>query len=102
MFEFLNKKKTEPGQVASALSAGLGGKPKRNELTILTNDGDTIGISIAWDKPDRKGILLPWTDFYKWFFGRESYSYVLRWKDGETMIRREDIKRFTVQIVDAV
>ena len=39
MFEFLNKKKTEPGQVASALSAGLGGKPKRNELTILTNDG---------------------------------------------------------------
>lgn len=98
MFEFLKKKKTEPVQVASELSARLGDNPKRNKLRVYLQNGDVI----AWWIDDWKGevIIQPWIRFYKWYFGRKSDSFVMRWKAGETMIRRDDIKRFDVTITD--
>lgn len=105
MFEFLKKKKTEPVQVASEppkaaeLSAGLGSKPKRNMMLITMKDGAQFSLWLDnWEGANR---VSPWREFYRWYFGRKSNSYVIRWRDGERMIRRKDIKRFEVTVVDA-
>lgn len=99
MFEFFKNEKMEPVQVASALSAGFGGKPKTNKLKIwFENGGETSWWVTPWTGTER---IEPWKDFYRWWFGRDSESYVMRWEKGETMIRRKDIKRFSVKIIEA-
>ena len=99
MFELLSKKKAEPVQVASELSAGLGRKPKINRLRVWLADGEVISWSVTnWTSTER---ITPWREFYRWWFGRVSESYIMQWDCGETMIRRADIKRFSVEIIEA-
>lgn len=69
---------------------------KKNELMIRMRDGNTL----CWYYDDWQGKskIEPWKHFYKWFFGRSSQEFIVKYDIGETMIRREDIIRFTVHI----
>ena len=72
-------------------------KEPANTLTIVMKDGHTL----AWTTTSTLTSMVPnapWVDFYKWYFGRESDEYVMRYASGETMFKREDIKRFIVTI----
>lgn len=66
-------------------------------LTITMIDGSKQ----SWTAEPYAGTsrVEAWKDFYRWYFGRPASStYIQRYKDGETMIRREDIRLFNVQI----
>lgn len=40
----------------------------------------------------------PWRDFLKWYHGRQqSESYVMRYKDGQTMFNRRDIRTYAIK-----
>ena len=69
---------------------------KKNELKVITKDGAIL----SWAVEDWKGTnrIEPWIAFYKWFFGRSSDTFVMRYDCGETMFRRTDIVRFTVHV----
>ena len=69
---------------------------KINKLTVRTQDGTTL----SWAVDDWKGTIRiePWIAFYKWFFGRNSDTFVMRSDWEETMLRRSDIVRFTVHV----
>ena len=98
MFEWFKKNEKQTVQPASGLSAGLGRKPKLNRLSVLLKSGREISWWVTpWDRTDK---ITPWVPFYRWYFGRKSDSFVMRFANGETMIRRDDIQRFTVEIVD--
>ncbi len=71
-------------------------KVKTNTLTIFLANGTKAGASC--NHKDNYGRITPWISFYSWFFGRESEHYMLRYCDGEVMIRRSDIKSFDVKI----
>ena len=73
---------------------------KRNELTIKMRDKSVLSWEVAdWNGEDK---IKPWRHFYKWFFGRESDVFVMRYNTGETMFRRADVMSFTVQIHTAM
>ncbi len=68
---------------------------RENTLTIETKNGV---ISFRCSPFIGKSKIEPWINFYKWFFGRSSDFYVAKFKDGERMIRRDDIVSFSVKI----
>lgn len=65
-----------------------------NCLTITMMDGKNL----EWAIEDWKGKhrLKPWTNFYKWYFAKDNPHYVMKYKNGETMFKRADIRTFTV------
>ena len=65
-----------------------------NRLTITMVDGKNV----SWTDEDWKGknYLVPWINFYQWYFEKDSDHYVMRYGVGETMFKRADIKTFTV------
>lgn len=67
---------------------------RRNELEIHYFDGK--GLSFYVDDWKSEKIVTPWVRFYKWFFGRKSEFFMLRHKDGETLITRSSIRSFVV------
>lgn len=67
----------------------------QNQLTIKMRDKSELSWSVVdWDGVSK---TKPWRHFYKWFFGRTGEIFVMRYKTGETVFRREDIVSFTVQ-----
>lgn len=72
---------------------------RKNTLKIVMRDGVVKEWKLPWVPPWSAGnMVTPWIRFYKWFFGRKGEFYVMRFKDGQTMIRRDDIVRFMVSI----
>jgi hypothetical protein len=71
---------------------------KRNEMMIYFIDGT---VSRFWiDNWKGKHVIAPWTKFYKWFFARlQSEYFIMDTDNGHHMIRRVDIKRFSVMII---
>ncbi len=68
-----------------------------NTLTIHTDYGD-VGWTLS-PVTLKDGKMLPWRDFYTWYFGRpKSKFYVMRHDKGETMIKRKHIRSFEVKI----
>lgn len=68
---------------------------KSNTLTIKMRDKSELSWSVVdWDGVSK---TKPWRRFYTWFFGRTGELFVMRYKTGETVFRREDIVSFTVQ-----
>lgn len=67
-----------------------------NTLTIKTKSSG----SLSWTFNDWHGDkhIEPWKHFYKWFFGRSSRFFVMRYKNGETCFNREDITSFEIKI----
>ena len=66
-----------------------------NKLTIKMRDK----TELSWSVIDWDGIskTKPWRRCYTWFFGRTGEIFVMSYKTGETVFRREDITCFTVQ-----
>jgi len=69
-----------------------------NRLTLTMYDGKNL----SWTDEDWKGKnpVEPWTIFYKWYFGKDKDYFVMKYKNGETMFKRADIKSFTVQTTE--
>ena len=64
-------------------------------LTVSRPYVETIPFQIP-NFPDGENYIKPWVNFYRWYFGRKSDCFVLRFKDGAMMIQRCDIVRFQV------
>lgn len=77
-------------------------KPEKqpySELRVMLENGAVLSWLWGPMRSDSK-LLAPWMPFKKWFHGRQdSQFFTFRWKDGETTVRRADIKRFTVERV---
>ncbi len=78
------------------------GKPKQkiffNRLSIKFKDNSILGW-IHKNTEKQEAFILPWKSFYKWYFGRiNSDSFIMRYKDGETMLRRSNIESFTIRV----
>lgn len=74
-------------------------EPKKiNEITISFRSGSKISFNLDWTD-ESKPKIGPWINFYKWYFGRkESKVYMFRYMTGETMILRDEIYSFNVDI----
>lgn len=67
-----------------------------SRLTVRFRDN----FIITWTCSTVNGVkvFMPWRDFYKWYFGRpQSQNFVVRFTKGQTMIRRNDIRSFTIE-----
>ena len=76
-------------------------KSVTNQLTIHFDDNTTL----SWSVIDfvGKSKIETWKEFYHWYFGRHGSEYfIFRYKGGETMFRRKDIKRFNVVLINVV
>lgn len=75
-------------------------EPKKtftNMLTIDMEDGATIRNWVSdWDTSKDK--IIPWKDFYKWYFGRKTDEWMMRSKDSEMLVKRKDIKSFCLKV----
>ena len=68
---------------------------KHNNLMIKMKDGQIFYWHVRnWDGVSK---TKPWRRFYTWFFGRTGDIFVMRSKQGETVFKRKDIMRFTVE-----
>jgi hypothetical protein len=69
---------------------------RENHLVISLKNGESISL---YESPyTGKGKIYPWKEFYKWYFGRTSDSYILPYKNGEVMVKRDTITSFKVYI----
>lgn len=51
-----------------------------------------------WECVSTERLLNPWRDFLRWYHGRpQSSAYVMRLRDGADMIRREDIRAYSIR-----
>ena len=66
-----------------------------NTLGIYGN-GNSLLLSLTV-KPWTVGVVEPWKDFHKWFFGKTSPSYTFRHATGNVTIRRVDIVKFEIK-----
>lgn len=71
---------------------------KKNTLIIYHTDGFSHSYTV--ETTNECGKVEPWKDFYKWYFSKGTKTYTFRYDTGETTIKREDIKRFSISIVD--
>ena len=46
-----------------------------------------------------KLTITPWIPFYKWYFGRTSDEYIMISKNKRQLIKRSDIKDFSIYMV---
>ena len=67
-----------------------------NALTLTMVDGKRHIWTV--DKWKGNNYLVPWIKFYHWYFEKDSLCYVMKYDEGETMIKRADIKSFTVNL----
>lgn len=69
---------------------------KDNVLTVTVRDNRYF----SWEVRDWSGndLIYPWKSFYKWYFGRKGDSFIFRYAEGQTMIRRDDIVSFNVHL----
>lgn len=65
----------------------------RSTLTLYLDDGVEIGwTAVPCERGDGS-----WNSFLKWYHGRQkSRTYVVNATDATTMIRRKDIRRYTI------
>ena len=85
MWNFFKKKKIEPKE-----------KVYVNTLTINLKNNR----SFSWNTEvpnDRKKISC-WKHFYKWYFCKATPYFIVKYKNGETMLRRENIESFDIRI----
>lgn len=72
-------------------------------LKITFKNKTTLSWTVESEKPFSK--VAAWKSFYKWYFGRTAKCFLVKYKDGETMIQREEILIFennlSRKIVDA-
>lgn len=92
MLEWLKGKKKKEADKSQEVERFV----MHNRLTITMVDGKNL----SWTDEDWKGKhkLEPWTNFYKWYFAKDTPHYVMGYKNGETMFKRADIKSFTVEV----
>jgi len=68
----------------------------RSKITILFTDKSTYTL---WTEIDsKKDKLLPYMDFYKWFFCRDSEMFRLEHKSGELVFKRQDVSRVSIDV----
>jgi len=70
-----------------------------SQLSILLQGGNRL----VYHNPFIYSKIEPWVGFYRWFFGRASESYIMRYEDpdnleGECMFMRKDITMFYVEV----
>lgn len=71
-------------------------KTKRNQLTIIFKNQNTRQVWIDdWNKPN---YIEPWIPFYRWFFNDERDVFMLKYTNGEVLIRRDNIDSFAVSV----
>ena len=90
-------KKLFKGKQAQNETAGSDTVERRvmhNRLTITMLDGKNLQWTQT--KWTGKNYLVPWINFYQWYFEKNSDHYVMKYDVGETMFKRADIKSFTV------
>jgi len=69
-----------------------------NKLSIKFINKDTF--SLECEQKNNVDTITPWKDFYIWYFSRpQSDKYVLHFKDGLIMIKRNDIQSFKIEII---
>lgn len=71
---------------------------KKNVLYIYHTDGFSHSYTV--ETTNECGKVEPWKNFYKWYFSKVSPTYTFRYDSGETTVRREDIKRFSIFVSD--
>jgi len=87
MFKFWQKQ-PDPPKIIKIVRAST--------MTITMIDGSKQSWTV--EPYTGTGNIAAWIDFYRWYFGRPTSSvYIQRYADGETMIRREDIRLFNVR-----
>ena len=83
MFTFFKKRKED--------------KPKKtvyqSNLTITFRDNKKLSWTADSERPFASNIIA-WRTFYKWYFGRSGQHYLMQYRNGETMIQRDDIRFF--------
>jgi hypothetical protein len=63
-----------------------------DRLTVKFYSGGSIWWEAFADEPVRG----PWNHFLKWYHGRQSECFVMRHKKGSDMIRRVDIRSYSI------
>jgi len=93
------------GEDKSNLSSTIGKKNikkkadlYRSRLSIKLVNGDTI-TSEASQVMLPSSIGTAWLGFYRWYFTKKTEFIVMRYQDGQTMIRRQDILYFNIHNV---
>lgn len=73
-------------------------KTRINIMNIMYKGG---GSQDFWEE-DYKGnkLIEPWKDFYKWFYFKESEYFNMTAKNYSLTIRRDDILRFSIRIIE--
>lgn len=69
-----------------------------NTLWIHT-EKEQFGWRVPWEEK-KKGQINPWKDFIKWYFGRNSEVYAMKYDKGITAILRKEIISFGIQIIE--
>ena len=88
MFKFWKRQTPEPTKVLQII--------RSSTFAVTMSDGSTHSWTV--EPYTRTGKLDAWKDFYRWYYGRTGATFIQRYKDGEMMIRRKDIRRFSVNI----
>lgn len=67
------------------------------KISVVCKDR-TLGWSNTRSPRDKRGATGAFRDFYVWFFSESGKPYyVLRHRTGENMIRRDEIRHFSVE-----
>jgi len=67
-----------------------------SRCTIRFLDGSTLSCT---HKPyTGKGTIAPWLDFYKWYMFRKSDSYAMKYHNGLTILRRDQIQTVDIRV----
>lgn len=69
-----------------------------SSLTLWLPDDETL----SWTATNSKRGDRSWNHFLKWYHGRQqSRSFVLEHREGSSMVRRKDIRRYEIRYWEA-
>ena len=69
-----------------------------SSLTLSYGEKYQANGNVWWSVDSREPINGVWNDFLKWYHGRpQSRAYVIRHREGLSMIRRCDIRRYEIR-----
>jgi hypothetical protein len=69
-----------------------------NQLALVMRDGTILSWTL-YDVDSNKRIE-PWRHFYRWFYERDSDFYTMKAKEAISVIRKDDIVRFEIRLVE--